>query len=548
MNVMRAVPRKAYCLIASVVLAAAAVSQTHGTRENASSAARLHEAIVTAQHGDAQHALTLTQQLLADRPMYEPALKFEGALLQDAGYEAEAQTFFEKALQLAPTDPELLFSVGVARLRAGKYTEAAELLARGAKLNPRDSEMFYYLAQAEHLSGHDEPALAASKRSVELDSRNPAMLQKYGELLSAAGNNAEAQVWLHKARELDPSLQRINLDLGLVSLRNEDLDAAASYAAAAAAKQPEDSSVMKLQAEIDVKLGRWADAKGVFTRLLAKDPNDASARLELGHSELALKEYQEAVNTLEQVVREAPATMLAHFFLARAYAGLGMTAEAAHETELHNQLVARAGSVVPRDEREVEKATLLEARQMLTDGHEQQAVALFRSRAKGPNATAGEPYMLVGVSYLYMDRLVDARRCLEQALAVEPTVRDAHTYLGILALRQQDLPAAESQFDIELQNDPNSQLAAAELGEVRYRQDRWADAADQITRSRTVAPAMLYMLSDADFHLGRVSDANLAAELAIDYVQDDPSVVARVLDLLKRNGQHDVATKLSAAH
>jgi tetratricopeptide (TPR) repeat protein len=154
--------------------------------------------------------------------------------------------------------------------------------------------------------------------------------------------------------------------------------------------------------------------------------------------------------------------------------------------------------------------------------------------------------MLVGVSYLYMGRPQDADRCLKQAIAMEPKVRLAHTYLGLLAMQRQDLVEAERQFNLELSQDPNSQLAVAELGEVRYRQGRWDDAATLLARSRTVSPALLYLLSDAYFHLNKVHDADLTAELAVDYGKDDPELVQQVVALLARNQQTELVQKLAS--
>jgi predicted Zn-dependent protease len=522
--------------------------QAHASHSSSDrmAAVQLHQAIVVAQNGDAERALMLTQQLLAKLPAYEPALKFQGALLADAGHAAESESSFEHALRLAPNDPELLFTVGVYQLGAGDYAHAAELLAHGAKLSPQDSQMFYYLAQAEHFLGKDDLALEDSRKSVEIEPRNAAMLQKYGELLTVSGNNLEAANWLAKAQQLDPALADIDFDLGIANLRNEDLDRAATFAKAAVEKQPNDPRALKLKAEIDAKLGDWPQAQELFKHLLEIDSTDATSLLELGHSELELKQYQASIDTLQQVLREAPTTILAHFYLARDYAGLGDAADAAHETEMHNQLVQLAGSVVPQDEKQVEQATYLQARQMLSEGHEAEALQLFRDRAKGPTKTPGSAYMLVGVSYLYMDRSADAERCLNKALAIEPAVRDAHTYLGLIAMQHDDLAGAEREFNTELKADPNSQLAVAEIGEVRYRQGRWAEAAEQITRSRTVSPALLYMLSDADFHLGKLQEADLAAELAHDYGKDDPANQARIVDLLQRNHQSALAARLSA--
>jgi tetratricopeptide (TPR) repeat protein len=171
---------------------------------------------------------------------------------------------------------------------------------------------------------------------------------------------------------------------------------------------------------------------------------------------------------------------------------------------------------------------------------------LFRERAKGPTATKGEPYVLVGVVYLYMGRSDDAERMLRQALVVEPNVREAHTYLGLLALQQRDLDKAEAEFNTALALDPNSQLAVAELGEVRFRQQRWAEAVDQLTKSKTVNPALLYMLSAAYFQLRKVKEADLTAELAVDYARGDRESIQRVIDLLNQNQQADVARQLAS--
>src|ERR1700744_3393906 len=106
--------------------------------------------------------------------------------------------------------------------------------------------------------------------------------------------------------------------------------------------------------------------------------------------------------------------------------------------------------------------------------------------------------------YLFAGKTEDGLRCLNHGLKIQPAVRGAHTYEGILALKQGDLGAAEKQFEAELANDPSYQLAIAEMGEVRYHQERWADAAEHLAKSRTMTPELLYMLCDAYFHLGKI--------------------------------------------
>jgi tetratricopeptide (TPR) repeat protein len=145
-----------------------------------------------------------------------------------------------------------------------------------------------------------------------------------------------------------------------------------------------------------------------------------------------------------------------------------------------------------------------------------------------------------------MGKTEDGLRNLHHALKIQPTVRGAHTYEGILALKLGDLDRAENEFQAELANDPNYQTAIAELGEVRYHQGRWSDAAEQLAKSKTMTPELLYMLCDSYFHLGKVTEADLNAEAMAAYARNKPDVIRGLMDLLRRNGQSDLAGRLSA--
>lgn len=507
--------------------------------------ARLHQALAAGQRGDVRGALALTHNLLAESPGYVPALKLQGLLLEQSGQAAEAAGAYKAALKLAPQDGELLVKVGTLALVAGDHDEAIQLFTRRLKQAPRDGETLYYLAQAYHLKDNNDLALETIKRGVEADPKNVLYWQKYGELLCSSGDNEAALRWLRKAQSTDPTLDRIAFDLGVASYKNEDLENAAQYAGKAVELHPRDLKALALLAEIDVKLAKWDEAKPLFEHILTVHAEEETALLGLGHCQLSLKQYAAAAETLERLLVQDPTLILAHFYLSRAYTGLGRTADAQHEGELHSKLLEQAASTVPIPERKIEKATLVEARELLTEHREAQAVQLFREHSKGPTATPGAPYMLVGVVYLYMGKQAEAQRCLKQSLQVEPSVRGAHTYLGILALEDADLEKAEGELQAELAGEPNYQLAVAELGELRYRQGHWEEAVKQFSNSRTVDPRLLYMLSDSYFHLGKINQADLTAELVVDYAKKDPSAVQAVVTLLNQNGQTDLAQRLA---
>jgi tetratricopeptide (TPR) repeat protein len=507
---------------------------------------QLRQAISIAQQGDDDHALALTNALLARHPEFVPALKLQGTLLEDMGHQSDAALSYEKALTLAPNDPELLLKVGVFQLIADHDDEAISLLRHRLRLVPHDRDALYYLAQAFHLSGQNELALKVIKECVEVDPTNPSVWQKYGELLGGAGDNEGALRWLLKAQHSDPTLERIDFDLGVVSYNDMDFPAALKYAINAAELQPGDPEVFKLLAAAQIKLSQWQNAKDTFARILAIRKDDLPSLLGLGQCEVELKQYQAAIDTLEHLEQVDPTQILAHFYLSRAFAGLGEASEAQQEADLHNSMMQQLPAGQLDEDAEHEKAIWSQGRQLLIQKRETEAHDLFQWSYKGAAATPGGSYVFVGALYLSLGNPQDALRNLNHALEVEPNVRGAHTYIGVLALQRGDLSKAEDEFETELAHHPNYRTAIAEMGELRYLQGRWSDAADELTKSRTMNPSLLYLLCDSYFRLGKTKDARLTAEILAAYGRNDPQVMRALIDMVGRNGDSELAQRLSS--
>lgn len=506
----------------------------------------MHNAVTAAQHGDENQALTLTMAMLDSHPNFGPALKLQGMLLEDLGRGPEAAIPYQKALQLSPNDTELLLKIGIYHLVSGDKDQAINLFLRLLRIKPQDGDALYYLAQAYYLKGNITLALKTIRECLKLEPNNASVLQKYGELLCSSGDNEGGIRWLLKAQNADSTLDRLDFDLGVASYKSMHLENAEKYSTKAVEQNPHDLNALELLASVDVKLSRWSDAEPLFTKILSTNNSDVSALLGLGHCELELRDYQASIDALNHLLELDPTQMLAHFYLSRDYMGLGNSAEAQHEADLHSRMMERASSAASPKDMANEKAVWVNARKLLTENREPDALRLFRVESRGPDATRGEPYVLVGVLYLYMGRPEDATRNLKLAQRIDPSVHGAHTYLGILALQNGDLNTAESEFQAELALEPNYQMAVGELGEVRYRQGRWSAAVDLLSRSKTLEPSLLYMLCDSYFHLGKVKDADLTAELLIAYSKGDRDVMRGLIDLLNRNQQTEMAKTLSS--
>ncbi len=538
--------KRASLLLAIMAVSGPMLSQKPQPRPSTIAPPAMREAIRSAEQGDLAKAYTLTQELLRSNPRYEPAVRLEGLILEQSGRTAEAAEAYQQALTLAPGDSEVAMKLGVIRLVSGDTDVAVHLLKQRTTSSPQDGDAFYYLAQAYHLKGDNDAAVQAIQKSVKDEPNNVSVWQKYGELLCSTGENEKGIEWLKKSQQADSSLERLNFDLAVAYYNSQDLENASQYALKAVAEHSEDLQALALLGAIDVKLSQWENGKVVFEKLLAIKSDDAASLLGLGHCELSLKNYSAAVTPLEKLLHNDPTMILAHFYLSRAYSGLGRTAEAEHEAAVHRKLLEDAATPSDGAQSAAEGQTREQAGKLLAAGKESDAVELFRTQAGGEFATPGSPYLLTGTLYLSLDRPEDAVRLLRKALSTEPAIHQAHTYLAIIFLQQNKLSEAESELKAELSSSPQDPFATAELGAVRFRQGRWEEAADLLSKSKTVAPISLYMLADADFRLGRIKDADVAAELAAGYSKGDGKLRQAVLDLLSRNQQTELVQKLSS--
>ncbi len=530
----------------ALLLTPACLAQQPPKNADATAIAEVQRALGLAQQGDLDGALTLIGQLLRKDPALVPAWKLQGMVQEEAGRNDAAAKSFEEALRLRPNDPFLLFKVGLYQFGSTGSDQAFAPLERHTRLFPGDGDGFYYLAQAYQSMRRFDLAAKAMKECVRLNPNDPSLWQKYGEILSSAGDQDNGIAWLLKAQKADPSLERVAFDIASAYMYNLDYQNAAVYARQAVTADQRDVDARALLATAEAKLADWSDAVVNFERVLSSRSDDVPSLLELGHCKLELKDYQEAIDTLNHLLRVDPTAFQAHLYLSRAYFALGNTEEARHQAELHQRIMEKLSFLRSIDSDERESHIAPQATRLLAQHKEAEALELYRNRFNGSATSLGDPFVFIGKLYFYMDRPDDSLRCLKRALALQPNVRGAHTWMGLLDLGRKDYDAAEREFDAELVIHPNDQRAIAELGEVRYWQGRWADAAAQIEKSKTIEPELLFMLCDSYFHIGDSKNAALTAEIFAAFGRQNAPLMQQLIALLNRNSQQALAERLSA--
>src|SRR6266446_5512787 len=117
-----------------------------------------------------------------------------------------------RALQVAPNDPEARTVLGLLLSRYGEYSDAAMELERAAELRPRDYYLWLELGMTRDQLGDREGAERALRESVRLAPYYARPGWQFGNLLFRLGRANEAFAELRRAAKSDPTLLPATID------------------------------------------------------------------------------------------------------------------------------------------------------------------------------------------------------------------------------------------------------------------------------------------------------------------------------------------------
>ncbi len=199
---------------------------------------------------------------LREHPAYAANL---GVLLQDTGRAEEAQSWFRRALELAPEDANTLCNLANLLKDEGRMAEAEVLYRRVIALDPGGTPAWNNLGILLWKQGRLADAADCLRRALALD---PAMADAHGNLgivQKELGQFGEAEDGYRRALELDPQSARMHSNLGLLYQETN----------------------------------RQQEAQQAFERALELQPDYALARYNLSLTRLAGEDYARGLPDLE---------------------------------------------------------------------------------------------------------------------------------------------------------------------------------------------------------------------------------------------------------
>jgi len=320
-----------------------------------------------------------------------PAVR-EAATALAAGDLKRAESELQAILHAVPTDVHALNLLAIVRVQQKRESEAEVLFKQAAAIQPDFAGAQAGLGLLYAQMGKNDLAIPPLEESVRLDpSRKDvqAVLISIwrGQAHEAAEHNEleKALALMIKARKLNPSDAVVQYEFGMVAL----------------------------------KMSLFPDAIEAFDQALKLHPDDAPAVYGLGRAQMSISRFDDAQQTFEHYIQLRPTDASGHYALGFVLQAVQKVSDARAEYE-------RSIALQPLQTESYFQLGLI----ALEAGNADAAAEKFTQVLKRAPQHAGALTGLGRVKFQEKD-YAGAAALLETAIGSNPTLREAHYYLGL---------------------------------------------------------------------------------------------------------------------
>ena len=362
----------------------------------------------------------LSEQKRPLRPGDDPSL-----------YAAQALAALEKARREDRTDLGLDVTIGRLYLRSGQHEKAITFLQRVFTEQPEYSEGGMMLAAAQEAAGRVDDAIATLEVLIK---HTPAFFRAHVRLIALYEQQRrwkEAAAAYARAQDVNGQADLLGGRAAALINSGAPKEAQTLLTGALAGKNAPDAALLYLLAESQRLQKDYEAASATAKKLRTAFPDDVRGLVIASQLQLAQGRNDEAIATLADLVKRMP--------------------DEPSFVYQYAQILEQSGRV-PEAER-----------------------ALRDLIARSPN----DANALNSLGYMFADRgerLDEAVGLLERALEIEPGNPSFLDSLGWAFFRQGRLAQAERPLAEAAEKLPDNSVIQDHLGDLRFRQQRYADA------------------------------------------------------------------------
>ena len=239
-------------------------------------------AVLEAREGEFAVARGHLDRSVALNPSSKEAQHELGSALSSLGELAAAKEHLEKAIALGDNQPEVQYDLAKVLQRLGETAQAQEKLDIYQRLKRSQSERTQAAGKAEvgdeaMKAGDTAKAITLYKDALESNPDEPLLYYKLSRALDKARDIDGEKAALQRAIQLNPNLAEAQIQMGFLSARAGDTNAAEGYFRAAVKASPSQVVAWINLGATLVSEAKWDDAKQAVGHALEIDPDNAQA-------------------------------------------------------------------------------------------------------------------------------------------------------------------------------------------------------------------------------------------------------------------------------
>lgn len=461
----------------------------------------------------------------------------------------KAEQEFKKASQLAPDNEEAVSMLAYLYNDEGDSAKAAALINQVPEAQ-RTSKLYATLGYSYEQQKLYPQAVGAYKKAVDLDHDNLDAMRGLAQNLLNNNQQDAALEQLKQIADADPHDAHTLMSMAEIYRRQGKFDEALDALKKADAEVQDSEEVPYNMAVIYQAEGRFDDAIQELQTLLSKTEKangDYTAQQRSNRSvflERLGSIYRDTGHTQQAIDTFRKMTTLGNDSASRGYSEMIDTLRDAKRWDEATKTAEEAVQKLPEDKDL--KAAL--AGQLADTGKADQGISMLKSML------AGAPqdrviYIQLANLYSRLRRFPEAEESINKALSMSTRQEDKDTanfIAGSIFERQKKYPEAEEMFKKVIADDHDNAAALNYLGYMLIdRNTRLDEGLGYIRKAVQIEPqngAYLDSLGWAYFHLGNYTLAEENLRKAVDRLQNDPTVLEHMGDLMQKTDRLKLAT------
>jgi tetratricopeptide (TPR) repeat protein len=290
-----------------------------------------HLGLIEARQEHYTQAVAYYRKAIALNPSM-PGLQLNlGLAYFKAGDYQQAIHQLSPLIKADPTDQRLAILMGMSHYGLGQYAAASPYLSQASDRDPQNLALLLTLAHSCLLSNQYQCVLDAYHRIIALNAESAEADMLVGETLDAMKDTQGAIREFRAAIAANPKEPNVHFGLGYLLWTQGQHPEAAHEFQSELDNDPHHAQAMLYMADSYIQMNRMSDAKPILENLVKIAPTSAMAHIDLGIVYADEDRKQDAEKEFKEAIKLAPNNVNAHYRLGRLYRSTGQTAEAKAE-------------------------------------------------------------------------------------------------------------------------------------------------------------------------------------------------------------------------